>query len=131
MCAAVAPMVIDSPMDMTVSEGENAIFMCRVSGRPRPSIDWFYLESLSNMTPMTMPQPLNEMGGDYTIDRMESGDRDLQSNLTVSNTLPSDTGFYVCFAENAVDGGIAMADVFLSVEGRYIHVMLLSWYAMF
>ena len=120
MCAAVAPMVIDSPMDVTVSEGENAIFMCRVIGRPRPSIDWFYLESLSNMAPMTMPQPLNEMGGDYTINHMESGDRELQSTLTVLSTLPSDTGFYICSAENAVDGGIAMVNASLSVEGWYM-----------
>ena len=112
-------MVLDPPMNTTVSEGEDATFTCRVSGRPRPSIEWFYLESLSDIMTMTMPQPLNETNGNYGIDQTELGDRELESALTVVMTLPSDTGFYVCFAQNAVAGGIAMASASLSVKGQY------------
>ena len=107
-------------MNATVSEGEDAVFTCRVSGRPRPSIVWFYLESLSDIMTMTMPPPLNDADGNYRIERTAMGDRELESNLTVLTTLPSDTGFYVCFAENAVAGGIAIASASLSVEGQYV-----------
>ena len=113
-------MVLTPPMNTTVSEREDAIFTCRVSGRPRPSILWFYVESLSDIMTMTMPQPLNDADGNYRIERTTMGDRELESNLTVLMTLPSDTGFYVCFAENAVAGGIAIASASLSVEGQYM-----------
>lgn len=118
----VAPMVLTPPMNTTVSEGEDAIFTCRVSGRPRPSIDWFYVESLSDIMTMTMPQPLNT-DGNYRVDQTEFGDRDLESTLTVLMTLPSDTGFYVCFAQNAVAGGIDMASASLFVEGQYMQFL--------
>ena len=111
-------MILVSPMNATVTEGEDATFTCRVTGHPRPSIMWFYLESLPDMPPMTMPPPLNETDGNYSVDREEFGDRELESTLTVIRTLPSDTGFYVCFAENAVAGGIVMVNGFLSVEGQ-------------
>ena len=112
-------MVLAPPMNTTVSEEEDAIFTCRVSGRPRPSIDWFYVESLSDITmTMNMPQPLNDADGNYRVDQMPMGDRELESTLTVLMTLPSDTGFYVCFAQNAVAGGIAIASASLSVEGQ-------------
>ena len=50
---------------------------------------------------------------------MNSGERELESNLTVVATLPSDTGFYICFAENEVAGGIVMESAFLSVQGQW------------
>ena len=116
--STVPPMVLVSPVNATVIEGEDGVFMCRVTGRPRPSIVWFYLESLSNMSLMTTPPPLNETDGNYSVDREAFGDRELESNLTVIRTLPSDTGFYVCFAANAVDGGISIVNGFLLVEGQ-------------
>ena len=102
-------MVLTPPMNTTVSEEEDAIFTCRVSGRPRPSILWYYVESLSDIMTMNRPEPLNDADGNYRVEQMPMGDRDLESNLTVLMTLPSDTGFYVCLAENAVAGGIVMA----------------------
>ena len=104
-------------MNVTVTEGENATFMCRVTGRPRPSIVWFYLESIPNILPMTMPPSLNETGGNYIATRQGLAVRELESTLTVVSTLPSDTGIYVCFAENAVMGGRIMAYASLSVQG--------------
>ena len=119
MRPTVPPSVLDSPMNATVTEGENATFTCRVTGRPRPSIMWFYLESLADIM-LRQPIPLSEADGDYTVDFKGFGERELRSTLTVFSTLPSDAGFYVCFAENAVAGGLAIANAFLSVEGQYI-----------
>ena len=118
----VVPMALIPPMNVTVTEGEDATFVCRVTGRPRPSIVWFYLETLLDniMPPMTLPPPLNETDGHYRVTREEFGERVLESTFTVFHTLPSDTGFYVCFAENVVAGGMIMVNGFLSV-GQYTY----------
>ena len=68
--------------------------------------------------PMSILPPLNKTGGKYSVTREEFGERELESTLTVFSTLPSDSGFYICFAENAVVGGIIMLNSFLTVEGQ-------------
>ena len=40
---------------------------------------------------------------DVTIMEKETGDRELNSTLTISPTAPSDATDYVCVAENVVD----------------------------
>ena len=115
MPLTVAPIALIPPMNVTVTEGEDATFVCRVTGHPRPSIVWFYLETLLNMPPMTMSPPPNETDGNYRVTREEFGERELESTFTVFHTLPSDTGFYICFAENVAAGGMIMVNGFLSV----------------
>ena len=117
-------MILDAPVDVTLIEGSDATFTCRVTGRPRPSIVWLYMESPLIMIPSMESQspPLDEATGKYTVNRMNSGDRELMSNLTVVGTLPSDTGFYVCLAENVALGGVAFANASLTVQGmRILH----------
>ena len=115
---AVAPMTLTPPMNVTVTEGRDAIFTCRVTGRPRPRILWFHQQPPIILPPLVMPTPLSETTGDYVIDENIDGEREIESNLTISSTLPSDTGFYVCFAQNEVAGGIVMESAFLSVQGQ-------------
>ena len=101
--------------------------MCNVTGHPRPSIEWGYS---SQPCPASSSPDffslINETTGDYSVERVEVGDRILQSILTVSATLPSDTGCYVCFAENEVVGGRTFANTSLTVEGkRRVYAVLL------
>ena len=115
----VAPTFVVSPMDVTVTEGDDAMFTCLVTGRPRPSIRWAFIQQES--CPLTIPstiQPLNETSEDYTFERIMIGARRLESTLTVTSTRPSDTGCYVCLAENEVVGGEASANALLTVEGK-------------
>ena len=120
----VPPMILDAPVDMRLIEGADTRFTCHVTGRPRPSIVWLYLESPLMMTPsMVIPQPLDETTGKYTVNRMnvsDTEDREIMSTLTVVGTLPSDTGFYVCLAENVALGGVAFANASLTVQGMRI-----------
>ena len=106
-------------MDVTLSEGESAIFTCNVTGRPRPRIEWGYS---SQPCPASSSPDffslINETTGNYSVERMEVGDRILQSTLTVPATLPSDIGCYVCFAMNAVVAGRTFANASLIVEGK-------------
>ena len=118
-------MILDAPVDMSLIEGGNAILTCRVTGHPRPSIVWLYLESPLMMTPSmeSQPPPLDETTGKYTVNRMnvnDTEDREIMSTLTVVGTLPSDTGFYVCLAENEALGGVAFANASLTVQGKRI-----------
>ena len=121
----VPPMILDASVDVTLIEGGDATFACRVTGRPRPSIVWLYLESPLMMTPSmeSQPPPLDETTGKYTVNRMnvnDTEDREIMSTLTVVGTLPSDTGFYVCLAENVALGGVAFANASLTVQGMRI-----------
>ena len=115
----VAPTFVVSPMDVTVTEGDDAMFTCTVTGRPRPSIMWAFIQQES--CPSTLPftiQPLNETSGDYIVERIMIGERQLEIALTVSSTRPSDTGCYVCLADNEVVGREASANALLTVEGK-------------
>ena len=118
----VAPTVIATPMDVILTEGESAQFTCNVTGRPRPIIEWGYS---SQPCPASSSPDffslINETNGDYSVERMEVGDRILRSSLTVLTTLPSDTGCYVCFAMNeVVVVGRTFANASLTVEGKRI-----------
>ena len=121
----VAPTSLVAPMNLTITEGENATFTCRVTGRPIPTIAWIYQES-----PLTMPNmsisPLSE-NMDYAIDSLEMGDQEIESNLTVLTTLPSDTGFYACVADNEVEGRELIQNAFLSVQGKQIGTHNNTW----
>ena len=113
--STVAPEIITPPVDVTLTEGESAVFMCRVTGRPRPRITWGYLPLMT--PPMITPRSLNGTIEGYTFMNMATGDGELESTLTVISTLPSDTGFYICRAENEVMGGLAFANASLTVQG--------------
>ena len=114
----VAPTFVVSPMDVTVTERDDALFTCTVTGRPRPSIRWAFVQQESCTTLPSTIQLLNETSEDYTFERIEMGERELESTLTVTSTLPSDTGCYVCLADNEVVGREASANALLTVEGK-------------
>ena len=54
-------------------------------------------------------------GGDFSIDDMLSGEREVQSRLTIDFIAPVDAGVYVCVAENIVD--TTEASAVLTVHG--------------
>ena len=112
-------------MDETRVEGDMATFSCRVTGRPRPSIMWLYLQSpLTTEEPsgMTIPSPLDETSGKYTVNRMDIDQRVAMSSLMVLDVAPSDSGFYVCFAMNVALEGMAAANASLTVQGKRVVV---------
>ena len=115
--STVAPEIITPPVDVILTEGESAVFVCHVTGRPRPRITWGYLPLMT--PPMITPRSLNGAIEGYTFMSTATGDREVESTLTVISTLPSDTGFYICRAENEVMGGVTFANASLTVQGMY------------
>ena len=53
-----------------------------------------------------------------TVTENENGDRELMSNLTVTNVYPSDAATYICIAENVVD--IDKSNGTLTVNGTSV-----------
>jgi len=41
-CYAEPPVVITSPQDENVTEGDTATILCRANGSPRPAIQWIF-----------------------------------------------------------------------------------------
>ncbi len=107
---AVSPTITQSPVDITIIEGNNAVFVCQASALPRPAINWDYYDPVSNSTSRVMD------GADYEIVEAMDGDRVLTSIFTVLSTDVSDFGEYRCTAINVV--GVVSATASLSVYGE-------------
>lgn len=70
--------------NITHFQGQTATLHCRVSGNPRPSIQW-----LKNDAPLLQEQ------GRVTVRRTETG-----SKLRIQDLDTTDTGYYQCVAAN-------------------------------
>ena len=107
----VSPTITQSPVDITIIEGNNAVFVCQASALPRPTVNWDYYNPVSNSTSRVMN------GVDYEIMEAMDGERVLTSTLTVLSTDVSDFGEYMCTAINVV-GMVSNATASLSVHSE-------------
>ena len=106
----MSPTITRNPIDVTIIEGNNAVFVCQASAFPRPAIIWDYYDLVSNSTSRVMG------GADYDIMEAVDGDRILTSNLTVLSTDVSDFGQYRCTAINMV--GVVSTTASLSIHSE-------------
>ena len=113
MLYPVAPVIKLELGDVETVEGMPATFLCAITGKPRPMIIWYKTSESSDTQ-----ERANVSDDRVTVTENENGDRELMSNLTVTNVLPSDTATYVCFAENVVN--IGMSNATLTVNGEII-----------
>ena len=107
---SVAPSITGAPDDLTVVQPEDATFTCVATARPRPSITWWRVGSLT---------PVMEVANVTSITEVMSGERVLMSNLTIESAQPSDAGDYTCVAENEVSNTSATAT--LVVHGELLY----------
>ena len=92
----VPPSLTTTPIDQTVQEGNMAIFHCRATGNPTPTITWLK-------------------------DGMTVGQGDTL-NLIVNR---NHTGKYWCIADNGLDMNIN-ASALLDVQCKFIETSLLT-----
>ena len=106
----MAPTILSLELRaLTVVQFEVAVFTCNATARPRPTITWFRVAADGNQT--------NVSELDRTaVKPSEIGERELSSELTISNAQPSDAGSYTCKADNVVSS-FAESSV-LTVHGK-------------
>ncbi|XP_061505169.1 uncharacterized protein LOC1273631 [Anopheles gambiae] len=104
---ACPPAIVENRMQFP-GAGENATFICKVTGLPLPKIDWlFQKRSFSRHD-----QRLRVTEAVRTSPRDQS--EVLVSELTIVGVRPSDRGTYVCKATNR--GGIDESEQFFDLK---------------
>ncbi|CAH8586861.1 unnamed protein product [Schistosoma curassoni] len=97
---ADATVIVDTPPafsvtpdDLTVNEGETAVFHCVAAGHPLPAIYW----ELPDKTPI--------FPGDQTINEFHNGKHYLtpEGSLEVRDVRQKDSGKYQCTAHSSID----------------------------
>ena len=91
-----SPVVVVSPVTLTVNEGETASFQCSASGNPEPALTWSKLNSKSQITQSAV------LGG----------------KIELKKVTGSDSGVYQCSATNIL--GNAQEVVRLAVNGEFL-----------
>ena len=109
--------ITDSPDNMTLVEGSDAVFTCVATARPRPSITWWVVQDGGSATMITSDATK------YSITEMATGERVLNSTLAVSSTTPADAGAYICRANNPTEVPTE-AEAQLTVLGMQVCVCL-------
>lgn len=83
--ASEPPKFVEKPHDCHVNDGEKAVFSCKVSGHPMPSVQWLY-----------QGQPLPSDGEVYLVSQAKD-----VSTLTLLDVIVDDEGEYVANATNS------------------------------
>ena len=119
ICSTVAPVIeFLDPEQLTILSPNNAVYNCRATARPRPSITWYMVDSDGNRTAL-----MNTIKYIISVAIIPSREREVISILSVTNTDPSDTADYVCEANNVVS--TTEGNVSLTVHGMWENVGLI------
>ena len=94
-------------MNETRNEGESASFTCLATGRPVPTISWYFNNTLL------------ANGTKYTISETSVNTTTISSTLTIMSVESSDVGTYTCNATNVVSTDTSSG--VLSVNGEFIN----------
>jgi len=86
----VAPTINTEVEDQTQNEGGTISFTCQATGKPVPTISWYF-----NGVPV---DETNKMK--YTISMMSLNRTTINNTLTIMSVESSDVGTYTCNATN-------------------------------
>ena len=106
-------VITDKPTSMNVRKPRSLSLFCKARGFPIPSIQWYKGNS------SVLPTSYNaiEMNGTNQI-----GVPTLSSNLTITQTVTSDTGDFKCLVTNVVDTQSQTVQV--TVQGQTFVLLL-------
>ena len=117
---AVVPIITFPTADYTytVNQSDSVVFECTATGIPPPTIIW--LRDLTALNELNDPRIIIRDPTQSVISTMSDGDIYLVSNnLTLINTMDSDSDTYTCLAVNGDDRVQSVAQDFdLVVQGR-------------
>ena len=97
-------------MDHIQNEGDTASFTCQATGRPVPTISWYYNNTLF----------VN--GTEYMITEMSLNTTTISNTLTIMSVESSDVGTYTCNATNVVSSDTSSG--VLTVNGKRTNKLL-------
>ena len=97
--STVAPVIIGPPLNANVTHPSSFSFTCIATSHPQPTIVWYKATEGTNGNTERVRN-----GNRIAITEAPSGDRLLSSTITVSGSIPSDAGEYICEASNIVIG---------------------------
>ena len=92
------------------NEGDTASFTCQATGRPVPTISWYYNNTLL----------VN--GKEYMITQMLLNTTTISNTLTIMSVQSSDVGTYTCNATNVVSSDTSSG--VLTVNGECANKLL-------
>ena len=101
-----APTIILQVLNDTENEGDTAVFTCRATSEPVPTISWYF-----NNVPVDVTNTLK-----YSVISTGSS----QSSLRINNVQSSDVGTYTCNATNVVSSDTSSG--VLTVNGEFTFV---------
>ena len=106
-CIIVPPSIGLEVMDKIRNEGESTSFTCQATGRPVPTISWYFNNTLLGS------------GTKYTISETSVNTTTISSTLTIMSVESSDVGTYTCNATNIVSTDTSSR--VLTVNGEFIN----------
>ena len=106
-CVIVPPSISLEVMNDARNEGESASLTCQATGRPVPTISWYFNNALL----------VN--GAKYITFEASVNTTTISSTLTIMSVQSSDVGTYTCNATNVVSTDTSSG--VLSVNGEFIN----------
>ena len=102
-CSA-SPNITVPPVGLTVEQSSSVELSCNVSGVPLPLVEWF-TNSSDGLTAVTVNR-------NVVIESME-GENGVSSTLTLLSIQLSESGVYLCMANNSLGFDTAQAQVYV------------------
>ena len=96
-CVAVAPEILSDIIDSTDDGRDLATFICRATGKPVPTISWYFNDAMINVSDTS----------NYMIMSTQINTSTTENTLTVYNVTSSDVGTYTCNATNTIGSDIS------------------------
>ena len=114
-CLTVAPVITAPPTNLTVISPDSTTFNCTATAKPRAIIQWTRNGNVLNFA-MGKFTITDSTQGDCIITNPPS-DCMTTSRLDIADTIPNDSGEYVCTVINVVGNDTASPS--LTVYGKY------------
>ena len=115
-CFAEPPMNELSITPNIPIEGQVVHVVCESTGNPPPSIFWVKKEmnesAVLNMARISVTTTSTE----FSINQRPM----TTSNVTISSTIPSDGGVYICIANNSNTPTVIVKRITMNIGGKYI-----------
>ena len=106
-CCLVAPAIIYNGINQTQNEGDIAFFICQATGKPVPTINWYFNGA-----------PLDEANTTkYNISMSSLNSTTVTNTLMIMNVDSADVGTYTCNAANILFTDTSLG--ILTVNGEF------------